>query len=150
MGFKFRFASLLRFALHEEDAVKQRLAIKDGQVAAEEASIRKVKTEIDIAVDGQSRSLISGNMDFIRLYPPYIRRLEKAREFHEDELVRLRQQREKILVELAEKRRVRRIYEKLRERDEKRYNKAELKRDQKRMDDFAGRGSRVASPDSRE
>ena len=147
MGFTFRFASLLRFAEHEEDAVKQRLAIKDGQISAEEASIRKLQGELDVAVDGQSKALVAGNMDFIRLYPAYIRRLDKTREFHEDEIGRLRQQREKILVELAEKRRVRRIYEKLRERDEKRYIKAELKRDQKRMDDFAGR-SRSSFPDS--
>lgn len=139
MGFKFRFASLLRFAEHEEDAVKQRLAIKDGQIAGEEASIQKLKSDVGVAVDGQSKALVAGNMDFIRLYPPYIRRLENTREFHEDELQRLRQQREKILIELAEKRRVRRIYEKLRERDEKKFRKIELKQDQKRMDDFAGR-----------
>ena len=139
MGFKFRLQSLLRFAEREEDEVKKRLAIKDGQIAAEEATIRKLQGEIDTAIDGQAQALIAGNIQFVRLYPLYIKRLEKTREFHEDELQRLRQQREKIIAELAEKRRVRRIYEKLRERDEKRYKKNELRRDQKRMDDFAGR-----------
>ena len=36
MAFRFRFQQLLNIAIHDEDAVKARLAIKDGQIADSE------------------------------------------------------------------------------------------------------------------
>ncbi|MFZ2960521.1 MAG: flagellar export protein FliJ [Candidatus Ozemobacteraceae bacterium] len=151
MAFIYRFASLLRLALHEENQVKSRLAIKDGQIAAEEAKIKKIVDEREGAFIEQARDLTSGNMERVRMYPLYLRRLQKSQDFFEEELQRLRLQREKILVELSAKRRARMIFEKLRERDEKRYKKLELKQDQKRMDEFAARaGKRSATQEGRQ
>ncbi|MBF0500758.1 MAG: flagellar export protein FliJ [Candidatus Riflebacteria bacterium] len=141
MAFVYRFATLLRLALHEEGEVKNRLAVKDGQIAAEEAKIQKVVKEREEAFADQARDLMTGSMERIRMYPLYLQRLGKTQAFYEDELQRLRSQRQKILNDLAEKRRRRKIFEKLRERDEKRYQKKELKRDQKQMDEFAARSA---------
>ena len=143
MAFVFRFAQLLQMAIHEETEVKNRLAVKDAQIASEEHEIKKLLDMRDQGFTDQSLALRSGNLDVFRMYPAYIHRLDRQREFHEEERERLQKQRAKIMAELVEKRRVRKIYEKLRERDEKRYQKRMEKIDQKRMDEFANRNAAV-------
>lgn len=139
MAFTFRFQSLLTLALHEEDEVKRRLAVKDGQINEVEARIARLTAEYDAAMEEKAQALLAGRMDTIRLFHPYLVRLQKTREYHEEEKARLQAQREKIVAELAEKRRQRKIYEKLRERDEKAYRQAQQRLEQKRLDGFITR-----------
>lgn len=139
MAFKFRFQQLLNIALHDEDAVKARLAVKDGQIAEAEAQINKYIEEYKEALEAKAIDLLAGRMDQVRMYPLFLARLANARSFYEEERDRLREQRAKIIVELNEKRRVRKTYERILERDRKRYVTIEQKRDQKRLDDFASR-----------
>lgn len=139
MPFSYRFQHLLRLAEHEEEEVRRRLAIKEGQIAAEEAEIRKVHLERQHGLEAKAADLMAGAMERVRLYPAYFLRLQNREDFHREELERLRKQREKIAQELAEKRQTRKTYEKIRERDEGLFRKEEQRRDQKRMDEFAAR-----------
>ncbi|MBF0545819.1 MAG: flagellar export protein FliJ [Candidatus Riflebacteria bacterium] len=148
MAFKFRFATVLRLALHEEEEVRKLLIAKDAQIAEMDRKIETVMQEQQSALVNKSKALMAGDMITVRMFPAYMFRLDRAKEFHEEEKGRLQKQREKILQELTEKRRVRKIYEKLRERDEKKYQKKQLKIDQKRMDDFAGRGRHLLKSSS--
>ncbi len=139
MAFSFRFQQLLNLTIHEEDEVKRRLAIKDGQIAELDAKIARLWQEHDAALEEKAQALLAGRMDTVRLYHPYLLRLTRTREHHEEEKERLQAQREKIVAELAEKRRQRKTYEKIRERDEKAYRKEQLRLDQKRLDGFTSR-----------
>ncbi len=139
MAFRFRFQQLLNIAVHDEDAVKTRLAIKDGQIAETEAQITKYIHEYNEALEAKAVDLLAGRMDQVRMYPMFLSRLMNARSFYEEERDRLREQRAKILLELNEKRRVRKTYERILERDRKRYVTREQKQEQKRLDDFATR-----------
>jgi|GEM_PF-746984 len=139
MAFRFRFQQLLNIAIHDEDAVKARLAIKDGQIAEAEAQVTKYICEYNEALEAKAIDLLAGRMDQVRMYPLFLARLMNARSFYEEERDRLRDQRAKILIELNEKRRVRKTYERILERDRKRYVTHEQKQDQKRLDDFATR-----------
>jgi flagellar export protein FliJ len=141
MPFTFKFAHLQRLAIHEEDQVKKRLAIKDGQIAEVDKQLGDLKEKVRIALDDKVQDLLEGNMAKVRMYMPYLTRLDKERDFHLEERSRLANQREKILLELAEKRQVRKTYDKLQDRHAAVFKKTELKRDQKRMDDFAGRAA---------
>ncbi|MBF0410046.1 MAG: flagellar export protein FliJ [Candidatus Riflebacteria bacterium] len=147
MAFKFRFAAVLRLSIHQEDEVKRALSLKDGQIAEQDKNIQKVLQEENRSLQSKSEALKRGDMFVVRMFPAYMLRLKNIREFHEEEKERLLKQREKILKELTEKRRVRKIYEKLRERDEKKYMKHQQKQDQKRMDEFASR-TRASGPAS--
>ena len=152
MAFRFKFEHLLRLALHNESEVKTRLALKDGQIAQVDQTLAKNKEDYEMAMDEKAADLIAGRMEKTRMYFAYFIRLEKAKEYFLEERGRLVTQREKIVQELAEKRRVRKVYEKLKERHETRFQKAELKRDQKLMDEFASRAGRhdeeVPEPDA--
>ncbi len=141
MAFRYKFGQLLRLAIHEEDEVKTRLAIKDGQIAEIDSILLKLKESFERGLEDKTEDLLAGRMQKIRMYVYYFARLENEKEFNLEERGRLVAQREKILVELAEKRRVRKTYEKLRERHEKSYQKSEAKKDQKLMDDFASRSA---------
>lgn len=143
MAFKFRFQQLLNIAIHDEDAVKARLAVKDGQIAEAETQINKYIEEYNEALEAKAISLLAGLMDQVRMYPLFLARLANARSFYEEERDRLRDQRAKIVLELNEKRRVRKTYERILERDRKRHVTQEQKRDQKRLDDFASRLGRL-------
>jgi flagellar export protein FliJ len=137
MAFRFRFESLLGLALHEESLVKTRLALKDGQIAAETAQIERLVGEYDLALEDKAQALLTGQMDRVKLYPAFLRRLDMQRQYHEEERERFQQQREKILIELNEKRRVVKTYEKVREREEEAWRRRQLKVEQKRLDEFA-------------
>ncbi|OIP25312.1 hypothetical protein AUK22_08155 [bacterium CG2_30_54_10] len=139
MAFSFRFNQMLNLASHEEAEVKRRLAIKDGQIADIEAKIARNVEEYSGGLEEKAHDLLAGRMERIRLYYPFLLRLQKAREYHLEEKERLVAQREKIIAELAEKRRVRKTYEKIRERDENAYRKEQLRLDQKRLDSFTNR-----------
>ncbi|HEY9069274.1 MAG TPA: flagellar export protein FliJ [Candidatus Ozemobacteraceae bacterium] len=143
MAFKFRFQQLLKIAQHEEDAVKARLAVKDGQIAEAEMQIDKYIREYGEALEAKAIDLLAGRMDQVRMYPLFLSRLMNSRSFYEEERDRLREQRAKILLELNEKRRVRKTYERLLERDRKRFVTREQKLEQKRLDDFASRLGRL-------
>ncbi|HNV69715.1 MAG TPA: flagellar export protein FliJ [Candidatus Ozemobacteraceae bacterium] len=142
MPFSYRFHHLLRLAEHEEEEVRRRLAMKDGQIAAAEAEIRKIQLERQHGLEAKAVDLIAGAMERVRLYPAYFLRLQNREDFQNEELERLRKQREKIAQELAEKRQTRKTYEKIRERDEAVFKKQEQRRDQKNMDEFASRLTR--------
>lgn len=139
MAFKFRFEQLLILAVHEEKEVSRRLAIKDGQIAEIDLRIGKLRQEYDSALDDKVLDLQRGNMERLRMYPAYLQRLQRQQEFEEEERERLVKQREKILEELTSKRQTRMTYEKVKERDAARFRKEQMRLDQKRMDDFAGR-----------
>ncbi|HOT28285.1 MAG TPA: flagellar FliJ family protein [Candidatus Ozemobacteraceae bacterium] len=145
MAFRFRFQQLLNIAIHDEDAVKARLAVKDGQIAEAEAQIQKYIDEYNIGLEAKAIDLLAGRMDQVRMYPLFLARLANARSFYEEERDRLMEQRAKIVVELNEKRRVRKTYERILERDRKRYVTREQKLEQKRLDDFASRLGRLKS-----
>lgn len=145
MAFIFKFTTLLNLAIHEEGEVKIRLARIDGVIAENRNRIETLNTRTDTAIHERTMDLEAGNMDKIRMYPPFFRRLQNEREFHEEELERLFRQREKILIELQEKRRVRKTYEKIREHDEKEHIKQQQKREQKALDEFASRSRSVDS-----
>ena len=139
MAFRYKFEQLLRLAQHEEDEVKTRLAKKEAQVAEVEMEISRGQAQFELALEEKTADLIAGRMERLSMYFAYLTRLEKAKAFFQEERDRLVQQRDKILAELAEKRRVRKIYERLRERHQAVYRKNELKKDQKQMDEFAVR-----------
>ena len=143
MAFRFRFQQLLNIAIHDEDAVKARLAVKDGQIAEAEAQIQKYIDEYNIGLEAKAIDLLAGRMDQVRMYPLFLARLVNARSFYEEERDRLLDQRAKIVVELNEKRRIRKTYERILERDRKRYITREQKLEQKRLDDFASRLGRL-------
>ncbi len=139
MAFRFKFDQLLRLAVHNETEVKTRLAIKEGQIAEIDSMIANLESEYANGVEEKVQDLLAGRMERVRMYAVYFQRLLNTKEFHREERVRLVSQRDKILAELMEKRRVRKTYEKIREREEKKFVKKEQARDQKRMDDFATR-----------
>jgi len=143
MAFKYRFLQLLNLAVHDEDQVKNKLAMKDRQIAEADGQIKKMDFEYQCAMDEKAQDLLSGNMEKVKMYSFYLVRLKKQREFLVDEKKHLLAQREKILVELTEKRRMRKTYEKIRERDERSYLKDEQKKEQKKLDDFASRPKSV-------
>ena len=137
MAFSFLFQNLLKLAQHEEDEVKTRLAIKDGQIAAIDAEVERLRQARDAGLDAKAQDLLAGRMERVRMYPAYFLRLKNREEFHLEERERLVSQRNKIIAELSEKRRARKVLEKVRERDEENFRKLEQKNDQKRMDEFA-------------
>ncbi len=139
MAFVFRFQQILQICLHEENEVKGRLAIKDGQIAETNAQIKNYKDEYDEGLVSQGLDLQAGDMQKIRMYPAYLARLQKSWEYYEEELERLQAQRQKIVDELMIKRRNRMTYEKIREKDETVYKKEMLKKEQKRLDEYANR-----------
>lgn len=139
MAFVFRFQQLLRIAEHEENEVKNRLAKKDGQIANENREIDKFKEEFNQALEQQSFDLQQGDMVKLQMYPAYLARLQKSWEFHEEELERLEKQREKIILELLEKRKNRKTYDIMKENDKKAYIKEQQKKDQARLDEFGNR-----------
>lgn len=143
MAFRFRFQQLLNIAIHDEDAVKARLAVKDGQIAEAEAQIAKYIDEYNQGLEAKAIDLLAGRMDQVRMYPLFLSRLVNARSFYEEERDRLLEQRAKIVAELNEKRRVRKTYERILERDRKRHVTREQKLEQKRLDDFASRLGRL-------
>jgi len=89
MAFRFRFQQLLNIAVHDEDAVKTRLAIKDGQIAETEAQITKYIHEYNEALEAKAVDLLAGRMDQVRMYPMFLSRLMNARSFYEEERDRL-------------------------------------------------------------
>ena len=141
MKFKFRFQQILQICLHEENEVKNQLAKKDGQIAEANAEIKKLKDECSQALENKMQDLQRGDMLKLRLYPAYLARLQRSWEFHEEELERLMKQREKIMQELLEKRRNRKTYEKMKEKDELAWKKEQQKREQKNLDEFSNRRS---------
>lgn len=142
MAFKFRFQQILQICIHEENEVKNQLAKKDGQIAEANAQIKKFKNDYAQALHDKIGDLQQGNMVKLQMYPAYLARLKKSWEFQEEELERLHKQREKIMNELMEKRRNRKTYEKMREKDEIIWKKEQQKREQRNLDEF---GSRLKS-----
>jgi len=139
MAFVFRFQQILQICIHEEDEVKGRLARKDGQIAEVNAKIQKYKDEYDQALEQKIVDLSNGDMQKVQMYPAYLARLQQSWEYEEEERERLEIQRQKILAELMEKRRNRMTYEKILEKDAANYKKEQLKREQKRLDEFGNR-----------
>ena len=139
MAFHFRFEQLLFLAEHEETEEKNRLARKDAQIAETSTKIAEIEEKFDATLDAKAQDLLAGNLARLGVYEAFFSRLESERAYYEDEIERFLKQREKLLEILTEKRRTRLTYQKLRERDEFAYRKAEEKRDQKNMDEFAGR-----------
>ncbi|MDD2997764.1 MAG: flagellar export protein FliJ [Erysipelotrichia bacterium] len=139
MAFVFRFQQILQICLHEENEVKGRLAKKDGQIAETNALIKKYKSEYAEALEQKIIDLQAGNMLKLQMYPAYLMRLQRSWEYQEEEQERLEKQRQKILEELIEKRKNRKTYEKMRENDEACYKKELLKKEQKRLDEYANR-----------
>lgn len=139
MSFKYRFQQLLQISIHEENEVKNRLAQKDGQIAAANAVVKKIKDEHARGLVQKGDDLRAGDMVKVRMYDSYFLRLRRTWEFHEEELERLHRQRGRIFEELVEKRKNRNTYEKIRERDEKAWKKEQQKKEQKRLDEFGNR-----------
>jgi flagellar FliJ protein len=139
MPFRFRFQQILQICIHEENEVKNQLAKKDGQIAEANALIKNYKDEYGQALENKILDLQSGDMIKLQMYPAYLARLQKSWEFQEEELERLHKQREKIMHELMEKRRNRKTYEKMREKDEAVWKKEQQKKEQRNLDEFGGR-----------
>jgi len=144
MAFVFRFQQILEICIHEENEVKTRLAMKDGQMNAVRAEISKFKDEYAQALEQKALDLQAGEMTRVQMYPAYLTRLQRAWEYQEEELERLEKQRQKIFDELMIKRRNRMTYEKMREKDEAAYKKEMLKKEQKRLDEYGNRLKRSA------
>ncbi|KAF1082232.1 MAG: hypothetical protein GQF41_1872 [Candidatus Rifleibacterium amylolyticum] len=147
MAFVFRFQQILEICIHEENEVKTRLAMKDGQINAVKAEISKFKDEYAQALEQKALDLQAGEMMRVQMYPAYLTRLQRAWEYQEEELERLEKQRQKIFDELMIKRRNRMTYEKMREKDEAAYKKEMLKKEQKRLDEYGNRLKRSAGDD---
>ncbi|HNX76470.1 MAG TPA: flagellar export protein FliJ [Candidatus Rifleibacterium sp.] len=139
MAFVFRLQQILQICLHEENEVKGRLAKKDGQIAEVRMLIKKYKDDYDEALEQQSIDLQAGDIVKVQMYPAYLKTLQRSWEFQEEELERLEKQRQKIVAELLEKQRSRKTYEKMRESDEANYKKEQLKKEQKRLDEYGNR-----------
>ncbi len=137
--FRFRFEQLLRLRKHAEDEVRDRLAAKDRQIAEEQAKLDQVRTDLEIGLAEKGADLAAGRLDRLNLYAAYFRRLQNAISWHTDEIGRHEKQREKIVAELAERMRERKIMEKLKERKHKVFTTEQLKLEQKRLDEFANR-----------
>jgi len=144
MAFVFRFQQILEICIHEENEVKTRLAMKDGQINAVKAEISKFKDEYAQALEQKALDLQAGEMMRVQMYPAYLTRLQRAWEYQEEELERLEKQRQKIFDELMIKRRNRMTYEKMREKDEAAYKKEMLKKEQKRLDEYGNRLKKAA------
>lgn len=147
MAFVFRFQQILEICIHEENEVKTRLAMKDGQINAVKAEISKFKDEYAQALEQKALDLQAGEMMRVQMYPAYLTRLQRAWEYQEEELERLEKQRQKIFDELMIKRRNRMTYEKMREKDEAAYKKEMLKKEQKRLDEYGNRLKKSAGDD---
>lgn len=147
MAFVFHFQQILEICIHEENEVKTRLAMKDGQINAVKAEISKFKDEYAQALEQKALDLQAGEMMRVQMYPAYLTRLQRAWEYQEEELERLEKQRQKIFDELMIKRRNRMTYEKMREKDEAAYKKEMLKKEQKRLDEYGNRLKRSAGDD---
>jgi flagellar FliJ protein len=143
MAFIFRFQQLLQICIHEENEVKNRLALKDGQIAEVNAAIKEYANQHSQALQDQTTALRNGDMTRMQMYPAYLANIKKLREFQEEELERLIKQRERILQELIEKRKNRRTYEKLKEKDELAWQKQQQKIEQRNLDEFGGRLKRT-------
>ncbi len=143
MAFVFRFQQLLQICIHEENEVKNKLAKKDSQIAEANAEIKKLKDDYEAALQSKMLDLQRGDMTKVQMYPAYLARLQKSWEFQEEELERLFKQREKIMEELIEKRKNRNTYEKMREKDQAVFKKEQLKKEQKRLDEFGNRKNMV-------
>jgi flagellar FliJ protein len=139
MAFVFRFQQILQICIHEENEVKNQLARKDGQIAEVKALIQNYRDEHAEALVNQTEDLKRSDMLKLQMYPAYLSRLNKSREFQEEELERLEKQRERILQELTAKRKNRRTYEKLREKDELVWRKEMQKKEQRNLDEFGNR-----------
>ncbi len=148
MAFKFRFQQILQICIHEENEVKNQLAKKDGQIAEANAQIKKFKDDYAQALQDKIADLNSGDMLRLQMYPAYLQRLQRSWEFVEEEVERLIKQRDRIMQELLEKRRNRKTYEKMREKDELVWRKEQQKREQKNLDEFGGRLKRTQGGDS--
>ena len=148
MPFKFRFQQILQICIHEENEVKNQLAKKDGQIAEANAEVKKFKDEYSEALQNKIQDLQRGEMLKLQMYPAYLARLQKSWEFYEEELERLMKQREKIMSELLEKRRNRKTYEKMKEKDELIWQKEQQKREQKNLDEFGNRQKKLHGEDS--
>lgn len=148
MPFKFRFQQILQICIHEENEVKNQLAKKDGQIAEANAEVKKFKDEYSEALQNKIQDLQRGEMLKLQMYPAYLARLQKSWEFYEEELERLMKQREKIMSELLEKRRNRKTYEKMKEKDELIWQKDQQKREQKNLDEFGNRQKKLHGEDS--
>lgn len=101
--------------------------------------IKKYKDDYDEALEQQSIDLQAGDIVKVQMYPAYLKTLQRSWEFQEEELERLEKQRQKIVAELLEKQRSRKTYEKMRESDEANYKKEQLKKEQKRLDEYGNR-----------
>lgn len=141
--FRFRFDPLLRLRQHAEDEVRRRLQAKDAQIAAEEAKQREAERQLEQGLEDKAADLLAGRLDRVMMYAAYFRRLKNAIVWHQDEIGRLREQRHKIVLELAERVRERKIMEKLKEKKHQAFDRAQLALDQKRLDEFANRGQRA-------
>ena len=116
-----------------------------GKVSNE---IQKLKDEHAEGLVQKVEDLKAGNMSKIPMYAAYFARLKKNWEFHEEEMERLERQRERILQELIEKRRNRNMYEKMREKDQIKWKKEQLKKEQKRLDEFGNRMKKTEELDN--
>ncbi len=136
MKFVFRFQQLLDIALFEENEVKNRLAAKNAQVAEIENKITELSDNYEKAIYERSQEINEGNFDNFHLYGPYLSVISRSKVYYENELRIQVQQRDKIMDEYLEKRRSRKTYETLKERDLASHKKEELKKEQKVLDEF--------------
>lgn len=139
MGFVYRFQQILQICIHEENEVKGRLAIKDGQIAEANAKVKKFKEDYAHSLEQKLIDLQAGDIMKVQMYPNYLASLQRMWEYQEEEIERLEKQRQKILEELLEKRRNRKTYEKMRENDEAHYKKELLKKEQRKLDEYGNR-----------
>ena len=144
-AYRFRFEQILRLRLHYENEVREQLARKDQQIAAEQQKLEAVRRELEQGLIDKADDLAAGRLDRVALYAAYFRRLHNAIVWHQDEIERFQKQRAKIVEDLMVKMRERKIMEKLKERKAAQHARHELKRDQKRLDEFANRPSQFAT-----
>ncbi|MBI3039869.1 hypothetical protein HYY75_12620, partial [bacterium] len=83
--FKFKLDSILSYAQHEEEEVKMRLAVKDGQIAEVESKIQGLISDYNSGLESKAEDLKAGRMKNVPMYSAYFIRLKRAEAFHREE-----------------------------------------------------------------
>ncbi|MFO7707978.1 MAG: flagellar export protein FliJ [Desulfobacterales bacterium] len=136
--FSFRFETLLNQRRHAENALQLELAEARLALAAEQAALRESKRALSRSMSGLRRAQQERfRSDDILLYFPYLERLRHTIEAHACRVAaaeRKVSQKRHALVEAVKKRK---IFEKLREKQAREYQRGEAAHEQRMHDEAA-------------
>ncbi|MEA2030426.1 MAG: flagellar export protein FliJ [candidate division Zixibacteria bacterium] len=122
--FKFRLQSLLKVREHMENQRKKDLADANRQVMKQESELETLSQKNDNTIKGKRKNQ-SGNISIAELlvYSRYLLKLRQNNLAGRELLSALYSTKEKKRRELLEASKERKVYEKLKEHDEERFNK---------------------------